>query len=208
MIKEEYVEITVNNSMIKWYQSKGYDIPLEKVQLYCKNKKGETIKNGVKYRIKNGTKILVRVDDLPPKSNETITVICEQCGKEYKTRFGFYNSKKTNKCSECQKKTLKNCGCHSFWINKLITNNPDAKCDISGETDKRFLVLHHLLSRNNGGENTPENYVILSANYHMAFHNSIGGTQYGCTPEQYYEFKNAELETLKNKQVNNIEEIV
>ena len=193
MIKEKTVEITVNSTTMKWYKEKGYDIPTEKVQLYCKNKKGNTIKNGVEYRVKVGTKIIVKVEDLPPNSNEDITVVCEKCGKEYTTRYSFYKKKKTNMCSECQKKTVKRDGCHSFWVDKLITNNPEAKCDISGETDKRFLVLHHLLSRKRGGKNEAENYVILSANYHMAFHNEIGGTQYGCTPEQYYAFKEKEL---------------
>lgn len=199
MLKEDFIEVTVNNSTIKWYKEKGYEIPLHKVQLYYTNKKGEKKKNGIEYRVKKGTKITVKVSDLPPKSNEMITLICEECGKEYTTRYSFYKTKKTNKCSECQKRILKQEGCHTYWVNKLITNNPNAKCDISGETDKRFLVLHHLLSKNKGGKNTEENYVILTANYHMAFHNELGGTQYGCTPEQYYNFKNKELQTMKNK---------
>lgn len=84
-------------------------------------------------------------------------------------------------------------GCHSYWVNALITNNPDAKCDISGETDKRFLVLHHLYSRDNKKEVNKDAYVVLSANYHMAFHVWNGGTNVSCTPEKYYEFKRQEL---------------
>jgi DNA-directed RNA polymerase subunit N (RpoN/RPB10) len=189
MLKEKTVEVVINNTMIKWYRSKGYEIPVEEVQLYCTNKKGERIKNGKKTRVVAGTKIVVNVEDLPPQSNEQVTVICEQCGKEYTTTYQFYKNKKTNKCSECQKKTLKDTGSHRYWLDKLIVNNPNAKCDISGETDKRFLVLHHLLSRSNGGKDEESNYVILSANYHMAFHSSVGGTGSGCTPEQYYQFK-------------------
>lgn len=199
MIKDDYVEITVNNTTLKWYKEKGYDIPVEEVQSYY-NKNGKRIKNGKKHRVKKGTKILVKVEDLPPKSNQEILVVCENCGKEYYTRYGFYKSKKTNKCNDCVKKELKTKeGCQSYWIDELINRNPNAKCDISGETDKRFLVLHHLLSKSKGGKNSRDNYVILSANYHMAFHNSLGGTQYGCTPEQYYDFKEKEMIRINNK---------
>ena len=77
-------------------------------------------------------------------------------------------------CRSCAAKKGFKGGCHSYWVAKLITNNLNAKCDISGETDKRFLVLHHLLSRKKGGKNTKNNYVVLSANYHTAFHNILG----------------------------------
>lgn len=196
MLKDDTVEITVNNSTIKWYREKGYDIPTKPVQSYCKNKKGERKRNGIRERVQKGTKIIVKVEDLAPKSNQEVTLVCERCGKEYTTQYRAYKSKKTNLCTDCEKKRLKNGGCHSYWVDELITRNPEARCDISKETDKRFLVLHHLMSRSNGGQNEPDNYVTLSANYHMAFHNEIGGTQYGCTPEQYYEFKERECEKL------------
>ena len=194
MLKEEIVEVEVTNNTIKWYESKGYEIPKEEVQLYCYNKLGKKVKNGKDLRVRNWTKIKVNVKDLPPKSNHQVTLVCEECGKEYTTTFQFYSKKKTDKCTECEKKTPRPNGkSHQYWIRRLITDNPEAKCDISGETDKRFLVLHHLTSKSDGGKNTRKNYVILSANYHMAFHNSIGGTTAGCTPEQYLEFKENEL---------------
>jgi hypothetical protein len=93
----------------------------------------------------------------------------------------------------CQAKKGFKGGCQDYWVDKLIINNPDAKCDISGETDKRFLELHHLLSRASGGKNEESNFVVLSANYHRAFHRWVGGTNVPCTPEQYYEFKELEL---------------
>ena len=196
MLKSDTVEVTINGQTMGWYKSKGYDIPVKAVQQYYTNKQGKRIKNGFETRVVAGTKVIVKVADLPPKSNQQIELICEDCHKEYTTTYQFYKKKKTNKCGECQKKLLKNDGCHTYWVDKLITNNPDAKCDISGETDKRFLVLHHLLSSKKGGRNTEDNYVVLSANYHMAFHNTLGGTQNGCTPEQYYEFKSKETDVL------------
>lgn len=187
-------EVLVNGSTIKWYQKKGYHIPVRKKQTYYINKNGERKKNGTKsVTVARGTKIMVDVKDLSPKSNETVKFICTECEQEHTTRAAAFFIKLDSKCTGCKKKELKNTGCHSYWVKKLITDNPNAKCDISGETDKRFLVLHHLLNSKSGGKNEFENYVILSYNYHLAFHNSIGGTNVACTPKQYIEFKQNEM---------------
>ncbi len=87
---------------------------------------------------------------------------------------------------------------HDFWKKKLLKDNLEAKCDISGETDKRFLVLHHLHNKADGGLNNETNYVILSNNYHLAFHSWNGGYRTKCTKEYYELFKKEELEILKN----------
>lgn len=41
--------------------------------------------------------------------------------------------------------------------------------------------------------NVEANYVILSANYHLAFHVWNGGTNVPCTPESYAKFKSLEM---------------
>lgn len=192
MLKNELIEVTVNNSTIRWYKEKGYEIPTKAVQTWYKNKNGKRMKNGIRHRVVHGTKIFVKPEDLPPKSNQRVFLICEECQKEYSTIWQHYALKKTDNCTDCVKKGIKGNGSHSYWVRQLITENPNAKCDLSGETDKRFLVLHHLLSRKNGGINHPSNYVVLSANYHLAFHSCHGGTSAPCTPEQYYEFKRLE----------------
>ena len=185
---------------MKWYEDRGYEIPVREVQLYTTNSKGERIKNGVKTRVARGTSILVDVTDLPPKSNVDIHYTCLKCGKPYKLRYGVYVGKKDpNVCGPCSKLSTKGTGSHGYWVDQLIVKNPKAACDISGETDKRFLVLHHLLSRSLGGKNLPENYVILSANYHMAFHVWNGGTNIPCNPEQYLKFREVELLKLSAK---------
>ena len=198
MLKDQLVEVTINNGTIRWYKEKGYEVPTHCVQMWYTDKNGERMKNGVKHRVTYGTKIFVKPEDLPPKSNQKISLICGECQKEYSTTWQFYTLKKTDNCTDCVKKGIKGTGSHSYWTKQLITENPDAKCDISGETDKRFLVLHHLLNRKNEGINHPNNYVILSANYHLAFHSSNGGTRTPCTPEQYYEFKESEKNIQKN----------
>jgi len=89
---------------------------------------------------------------------------------------------------------------NGFYRKILIKNNPNAKCDISGETDKRFLVLHHLHNRSDGGENTEDNYVILTNNYHLAFHSWNKGYANNCTRETYEIFKKEELERIGKKE--------
>ena len=188
------VEVVLSSSTLKWYRDKGYTIPTHVVQLWA-TVKGERVKNGKKERVASGTKLLVAIDDLPPSSNTLLTRVCNECDGVFTTTYQNYKAKHlSDRCSPCAKKVIKNEGSNRYWKNLLIKNNPDAVCDISGETDKRFLVLHHLLSRSNGGKNGKDNYVILTANYHMAFHNSwMGSTSSPCTPEDYYEFKRNEV---------------
>lgn len=187
------VEITLNNTQLRWYQEKGYAIPTVQIQLWAKNKNGERVKNGMEIRTARGTKLVVRREDLPPLSNKVLVFLCESCGNEYTTTWGAYQGKKSRDCKACVLAKVKTTGCHSYWVDRLIASNHNAKCDISGEADKRFLILHHLLSRKGGGKNEASNYVILTANYHLAFHNWNGGMNVPSTPEQYRKFKKLEL---------------
>ena len=190
---DDSVEVCVHNMQLQWYQARGYNIPTLRVQLWCKNAQGKRVKNGVKHRVARRTKIWVQRKDLPPSSNMRVQFTCGYCGDIYFTQWRSGGAKNGGKCNKCVKKTIKDTGCHSYWCDQLITNNPDASCEVSGEKDKRFLVLHHLLSRALGGKNERSNYVILSANYHMAFHVWNGGTNAVCTPGDYYTFKELEL---------------
>lgn len=192
LLSEEWTDIVVNNCDISWLEDKGYKIPTHTRQLWCNGIDGKRVKNGVKICVASDTKLRVKRADLPPSSNRRMKFICNNCGKNYQTTWGKYRTRKFPDCGKCEKSKLKTTGCHSYWIKKLITDNPEAKCDISGERDKRFLVLHHLLSRKNGGKNEESNYVILSANYHLAFHSCHGGMAAKCAPEQYIKFKQLE----------------
>lgn len=200
MLKTNKMKIKLSGSTFRWYKDKGYDIPTHVVQLWA-TVNGKKIKNGISERIKNGTEIEVLIDDLPPKSNVNVQLICPRCNKDYKTTFGAYKLKESNLCSTCVKKKIIGDGSHSYWVKTLIIENDNARCDISSESDKRFLVLHHLDSRSNGGRNIKENYVILSANYHMAFHNWNGGTNISCKKEDYIKFKEEEMKKTSNKTV-------
>ncbi len=192
------IEVVVNGTQIQWYRSKGYEIPMIKTQLYYIDKNGNRYKNGHKYRIRKGTKILVDVADLPPKSNQIVNYTCIVCGLNCTTTWQAFQKKHTpDKCRECKKKEIKGTGCYTYWVDQLITKNEFAECDISGERDKRFLILHHLLSRKYCGKDEKSNYVVLSANYHLAFHNWNGGMSVPCTPDQYYKFKAQEMIKIK-----------
>ena len=186
------VEVVVQGRTAKWFTEKGYVVPTHTVQLWAK-KDGKRVKNGKAVRVKNGTKRVVRSADLPPSSNAIIRRTCTGCKVDFTTRYGAYLRKKeSDRCTTCSKKRTKGDGSHGYWVKKLITLNENACCDISGEKDKRFLVLHHLLSRKNGGRNHKDNYVILSANYHLAFHNWNGGMNIPCTKKDYMRFKKQE----------------
>lgn len=197
LLSDDFVEVSVTGRQVLWYQNKGYYIPTMPIQLWCKNKNGEKIKNGVENRIARSTKIFVKRSDLPPSSNMRLEFNCSECGSTFYTTWGAATKKKTTKCKSCALSNVKTTGCHSYWVDRLITNNPIASCDISGEDDKRFLVLHHLLNSSDGGENKESNYVILSSNYHMAFHVWNGGTNKKCTKKDYEIFKFLEISGLK-----------
>jgi len=196
MLSQNEIEIIVNNQTLKYYRSKGYYVPTTEVQLWA-HKKDKRVKNGKDYRVVRGTKINIKIEDLPPSSNEIIDVFCEKCKVPFKIKYQSYISKRTKNCKKCVCSTVKGDGSRDYWVNKLIRSSTNATCDISGETDKRFLILHHLQSVKSGGRNIVENYVILSANYHMAFHNSLGGMNVPCTKEDYVKFKDKELLRLK-----------
>ena len=145
-------------------------------------------------RFASGGLLVVKTRDLHPGCMQRVDLWCDICITQYSLRWRDYIKKQSNTCKRCLNEPA-NCSSHEYWIRRLLLDNPDAICDISGELDKRFLVLHHLQSRKTGGQNEESNYVVLSANHHKAFHGSLGnGGRDGCTPEQYYEYKQKEQE--------------
>lgn len=88
LITTETIEINVNGKKVKYYESLGYNIPKSK------NKYGKTT-------VRKDTKILVRVEDLPPKSHVEIPYKCDYCGDD-----GF---KKYADITKGRKLVLKDC---------------------------------------------------------------------------------------------------
>jgi hypothetical protein len=69
--KEVWIGLIGNN--IEYWENKGYKIPRTKSKDY-------------KLHVKIGTKILVKVDDLPKKSSIKVTKICDVCGETSKNQ--------------------------------------------------------------------------------------------------------------------------
>lgn len=192
MITSKTIEVKVNANTLEWYRSRGYEVPSREVQLHMMHK-GRRIKNGVESRVAAGTMIHVRPADLMPGSNAIVSASCDTCGIGFSRRWNMFHGTDKILCQPCRNRTGFKGGSHEYWVRKLIDENPEARCDISGETDRRFLVLHHLLPRSVGGRNDSSNYVVLSANYHVAFHKWMGGTGVPCRPEDYARFRDIEL---------------
>lgn len=78
-ILEKEVSIILCSANTSYYKDKGYFIPTRVV-------------NGVG-KTKKGTKIIVRVDDLPSGSNIKLTKICDECGKRILNQHYYAISK-------------------------------------------------------------------------------------------------------------------
>lgn len=188
-----------------YFESKGYEIPTERYHRGM-NRAGKNM--GYRTRYVLGSLIEVKVSDLTPGSHYRVTYTCDTCGVERSTLYNLYlkrqQSEGSDRCPTCAKRvTGRNNGVShrtgDYGKNSLrlkLLAAPDVVCDISGEPDKRFLVVHHLIPRSRGGQNTVDNMVVLTANYHTAFHRSLGGNGGECGPEQYYEFREQERQRL------------
>jgi hypothetical protein len=180
LFAEPITSVMVHHRNAPWYLLKGYRIP------ESRHYPG---------RPSTGFALEVKTEDIYPGSLQRVDVLCEKCGEVYNLRWREYLAKQSNTCIKCRSHP-DNCHSHEYWLKRLIGDAELPACDISGETDKRFLVLHHKMARSNGGANEETNYVVLSANYHEAFHRSIG-TKSRATPEDYEAFKVAELKETK-----------
>lgn len=94
-ILEKEVSVGSGGSNIKFYESIGYVFPR------YKDKAG-------RYKVKNGTKIIVRVDDLSLSSGVKLTKICDECGTlvrniPYHSILNGRNKQKDglDRCHEC-----------------------------------------------------------------------------------------------------------
>ena len=72
------VEVGLAGNNVKWYENKGYILP----RRY--DKKG-------RFCLPKNSKLLVKVKDLPLKSNVMVDVQCDCCGKKYPIVWSDYN---------------------------------------------------------------------------------------------------------------------
>lgn len=96
-ILEKEVWVTLSGRNIKHYEELGYDIPKYK-------------DSSRRIKVKRGTKILVKIDDLSKRSNVRVTKICDEggCGKYVPNqKYAIILNHRENgkdRCSECANK--------------------------------------------------------------------------------------------------------
>ena len=92
MLLSKEVEVTINHSNYKYYLEKGYTFPMK----LNYHKKPTAVE---------GSKIIVKVEDLPIASGIEIKCTCDFCGKELSNTFYNYNNQmKKNgfiRCTSC-----------------------------------------------------------------------------------------------------------
>lgn len=122
MIIDQEVEVLANANRLKYYQNLGY---------VCKY--GDTIKVNVKH--------------LTPKSGVKIDVLCDYCGKIYKSTKGYLARSKIKKdsCSDCRYKKIPECNMVTYGVtytNKLpyFTNKRKATVIKKYGVDNVFKV--------------------------------------------------------------------
>ena len=81
-ILDEHVKVKLVNTSIGYYENLGYEIPRYEYE------KG-------KFRVKNGTEIVVKSTDLKQNSNVCVNVACDCCGKEDRIQYNQYNKNKS-----------------------------------------------------------------------------------------------------------------
>ncbi len=183
-------------------ERKGYAFPTERIQ---KTRYGFPSGWRTKYILPHT--LDVRLADLPPGAAYRVSFTCADCGGNFSTKICFYNKRTTEFCRDCATKRLVyrkesvkipfgTRGKH-YWKKALIQDSVVAACDISNETDKRFLCVHHLKPRHLGGKEERDNVVVITANYHQAYHQEMGNNQSEqVNKESYLAFKARELQKL------------
>lgn len=192
------VEVTLAGTNVKWYENKGYKLP----RRY--DKRG-------RYCLPKNSKLLVKVEDLPLKSNVMVDVQCDCCKEDYSIVWSDYNIQLHDGkiyCKGCVHSVLFTGENHHNWNSKLTQeeriNGRDYKeyhdfikkvlkrdnytCRCCG---KQADAVHHLDGYNWCIEKRTDetNGVALCDSCHKNFHSIYG---YGKnTKEQFLEWIDA-----------------
>jgi hypothetical protein len=130
MFLETHVEVTISNNA-KYYASKGYGY------------------------LKQRSKVMVKVEDLPTKSHRHVFTRCDCCSKEWFACYANMYNKETHRCFSCNRKyvgeimnTTKIISSNSNRIGenhpRFNPNKPEFKeywRQVKVETDKNNLSL-------------------------------------------------------------------
>ena len=93
MLKSKFIEVGLGGCNTKYYENLGYTINRYKNKSY-------------KYVVLRGSKITVKVEDLPLKSKVKVICICDSCGKSCEISYSNYNKNKRSGektfCKKCK----------------------------------------------------------------------------------------------------------
>lgn len=117
------IEVPLSGLNIQYYENLGYDIP----RMQSKNNKNKMI-------VPRGSKIRIKVDDLPSGSNILVPCVCDFCGKKFVRQYNIIcrMHKNGNRMDSCGSDDCKNKCIADTKINKYGTTNTAIICDKTG----------------------------------------------------------------------------
>lgn len=208
LVLPQEVEITLNSTTMKYYESKGYSIP--KINKTAKRKDGSIYCYKNQYITPKDSTIKVKVEDLPIQSNIKVDVKCDFCGKQHKILYCNYtkcNHDGKYFCRSCAMQELNSRENHPLWnFNKtdeeriIERDYPEYHAFVKSclardnyvcqfcKTGNKKLVVHHLDGYDwcKEGRTDVTNGVTLCTNCHLSFHSHYGfGSN---TKEQFKEW--------------------
>jgi len=155
MLKSKFVEVGLNGYNIKRYRELGYTID------QYKNKSCE-------YVVRRGSKIIVKIEDLPHGSAAKVICICDSCGKSCEISYCNYNKnkKKDGKtfCRKCKSGRYYSLGqwmedndidIQKYWG----TKNKDNPFNIAYKTHKKYWIKCQKIDYHNEYLVTVHNFV-------------------------------------------------
>jgi hypothetical protein len=132
MLEGELIEVQLNGLTIKHYESLGYSIPKSR------NSHGRVT-------VRRGTRLLVKVSDLPPNSAQKVTRICKACSLVSKIPFHLF----TDTCNACSLKSRSG-GKHPNWKG----GRPCIDCGTTRDfSSKRCRACHDKTTFGSGNNN-------------------------------------------------------
>ncbi|AZV43620.1 hypothetical protein BAOM_3011 [Peribacillus asahii] len=138
-ILEKEILVEASGMNIKHYEEIGYTIPRQK------DRKG-------RLNVKKGTKILVKVTDLPRRSSTLVTKICDECGKhigEIAYASLMANRNKGDGIDRCRK-----CAMLKNGINRKENVPYEKSLDYFAKTNNKEYLLEEFSDKN---DKKPEN---------------------------------------------------
>lgn len=198
MLLTEEVEVNLNSKKIKYYENLGYKLP----KYYNKN--------SCTLRVKRGTKMIVKIKDVPLNSMVKVKVECDNCVNiktiSYQT-YNNYNRDGKYYCNKCALLLFNSGENNPSWNKNLTKEDREIKRHFKGYKDFTRIVLlrdnyickccnkhggklevHHLNGYNwcVEGRTDIKNCITLCENCHSSFHAIYGNGNN--TKEQFEEW--------------------